>query len=79
MPWYARLVDGEGTTYAIARQVPGPRGILHEVLSRDDPTTWRPTFEGPAYFTGAGGVTNAEPIDPTTAGTIVASWGGGAA
>jgi hypothetical protein len=63
--WYAAL-QANGVPYAVARLRRVPDGVTFEVLSRTNPT-WRPTGEGAAYFTELGGVTNAVPIDESTA------------
>jgi hypothetical protein len=71
--WYAALVSG-GTTYAVARRTPTPTSVAYEVWN---PRTrqWRPTKEGLAYFTGIGGITDAEPIDEETALRLLESLG----
>ena len=66
--WYAALEAG-GRTYGLARRRHDGDLIEYEVLVPET-GQWIFTSEGAGYFTGIGGVTDAEPITPEVAGEI---------
>lgn len=67
--WFAALVAG-GATYGVARRRHVGDDLRYEVYIPET-DSWVPTGEGPGYFTGIGGVTDAEPVTPAEAADIV--------
>ena len=70
--WYAKLVNGRGEVYGLARQVHVPGGIAYETWSGEG---WIFATEGAGYFTGIGGITDAVPIDGAEAERLLAILG----
>lgn len=69
--WFAAL-EGNSRIYGLARRVPkGDGRVAYEVFIPET-DSWVATPEGPGYFTGEGGVTDAVPITAGRAKTIEA-------
>lgn len=66
--WYAKLVNGRGEVYGLARQVHVPGGLTYESWNGSG---WQPATEGAGYFTGIGGITDAVPITPAEAESVL--------
>lgn len=57
--WWGALVSS-GDTYGLIRRIPEVGDGWYEVFERRYTMTWRPDREGPARFSGIGGVTDAD-------------------
>jgi len=69
--WYAQLVDGHGRITGVARRVHDGAAVRYETWTG---TAWRATDEGAGYFTGTGGVTDAEPITKAQADRLLVTF-----